>query len=511
MVSTALLPHATPGGFSAHRLERGSYLEIAEDQALRVRPDVMLGGGSLYFLPPGPGSARTDMGLLEPLRAAGFQTVFTAAELAKVRPTSTVKVFGAFAPDHMDYVKDRPQGTTQPTLQEMSLAALNALDASESGFFLMIEGARIDMASHLNDVDRAIGETLAFDDTIAAVAQWAKGRENVTVVVTADHECGGLQVPPTPKNVLPVPTWRWGNHTNVDVSVFGQGPGTETFEGKRIDHRFVHALLKARLTGDAPQAPPKVLVPDGDLTELRHQATAQAVTPSGFGAGINELNGLKVDADAFGLALGVQGVFEWDHNALVVLIDVDYGAGTGPAKLYGALSDRKGVADSVLSALNLDAPMSGGFGADLALISVGANDARDEDLIDVAGLRGLRPPYGAADNLAWLRVSTNFGQHVRTRTAIAPVPGEGYEAFIPWSTLYPTLGGRVPTSAQLAVAVVLVNDDGGYTSNQALPSFRAGMGNPGRVLTRLPGVVRIPVDANADGVGDADAAPQSLP
>jgi hypothetical protein len=58
---------------------------------------------------------------------------------------------------------------------------------------------------------------------------------------------------------------------------------------------------------------------------------------------------------------------------------------------------------------------------------------------------------------------------------------------------------------------VLVNDDGGYTSNQALPPFTVNTPNPGRVLTRLPGLVRIPVDSNGDGVGDSDAVPSSLP
>ncbi len=511
IVSSALLPHATPGAFSAHRLERADYVEIADDQARTVRPDVMLGGGWRFFRPMGPDSARSDSGLLDTLRGAGFTLVSTASELSAVRPNATTKLFGAFAPEHLDYVKDRGPGNTQPSLTALSLAALQTLDASEAGFFLMIEGARIDMASHLNDVDRTIGETLDFDDAVAAVAQWAQGRQGVTLVVTADHECGGLQTPATGKGVLPTATWRWGNHTNVDVGVFGQGPGTEAFDGKRVDHRLVHALLLSQLTGAGMQQPGKVLVPDGDLSELKHQAVLQAVTPSGFGAGLNQLDALKVDADAFGLELGVQGLFEWDKNALIVLIDVDFGAGTGPAKLQGALTDVTGKADALLSALNLDAPMSGGFGADLALVSFGGADAREEDLLEVAGLRGLRPPYGQPNNLAWIKVSTNFGQDVRVRAARAAVPGEGYEAFIPWSALYPSLAGKVPPNALVAVAVVLVNDDGGYTSNQALPPFLANAANPGRTLTRLPGVLRIPVDSNGDGVGDSDAAPTSLP
>jgi hypothetical protein len=65
----------------------------------------------------------------------------------------------------------------------------------------------------------------------------------------------------------------------------------------------------------------------------------------------------------------------------------------------------------------------------------------------------------------------------------------------------------VPQHATLAVAAFLVNDDGGYLSNQALPPFAAGTENPGRSEASLPGVVVFPVDANGDWIADGDAAP----
>src|SRR5690606_17222035 len=103
-------------------------------------------------------------------------------------------LLGLFAPEHLDYVRDRSPRSSQPTLAKMSRAALRVLERNTNGFFLMIEGARIDMASHQNDIDRAIAETLAFDEAVAAVVDWIGPRQNVVLVVTADHECGGLQV-----------------------------------------------------------------------------------------------------------------------------------------------------------------------------------------------------------------------------------------------------------------------------------------------------------------------------
>jgi alkaline phosphatase len=510
VVSTSSLPHATPGSFSAHRTERGDYLDIANDQALVVRPDVMLGGGGWFYLPAGPDSRRTDQGLLAPLADAGYQVVQTAAQLSCVPSTPTSKVVGVFAPEHLDYVKDRIPGTTQPTLDQMAMAAIRVLDTGSQGFFLMIEGARIDMASHLNDLERTVGETIAFDTTIAAVTAWARARGNATVIVTADHECGGLTVTrPEGKGVLPQVEWRWLQHTNAHVSVFGDGPGTAAFHEKLVDHAWLHALMLSQLSKAPFAPPPTVLVPDGRMVDLRHRAVLQA-NESGYGVGINQLDALWLDADENGLAIGVEGLFEWGRNAVVVLIDADFGAATGSTRFKGVLGDTMGQADSIIASLSLDARSIPGFGAELALVSHGGVESRSEDLLDAAGLRAIAPPLGGGTDFAWLSTSLNFGAGVRTRTISAPVPGEGLEAFIPWTRLYPSLNGRVPKGVTVAVAVVLVNDDGGHSSNQMLPPFDAGMTNPGRVLTPFPGVVRFQVDADNDGVADGRNAPTTL-
>jgi alkaline phosphatase len=490
VVTTTSLPHATPASFTAHVDSRAQMTAIAAQQAAGGA-DVMLGGGAQYFEG------------LEAELADRFTVVTTAAELAAAAPEAE-RLFGAFAPDHLTYVADRADASLEPTLPELAAAALEVLDRDPDGFFLVIEGGRIDHGGHANDLVDSVQETLAFDQTVAEVAAWARARGNTTVLVTADHECGGLAiVTPRPAGEYPEVSWRWAQHTNARVPVFAEGPHGEVFHEAVVDHRWIHAVARARIDGATPVWPAREAIPDGELGDLRHRAATQTVE-TGFGAGFNQLDALWLDADAWGLHVGVEGVFEWDANAVEIWIDVDPGAGTGPGGLAGALDDADGVADAVLAASSVSAPALDGFGVDLVAISVGGADPHVEDLADTAGLRGVRPPYGAAGDLGWRGAAINFGDVRAGADPVSVRSEQGMEVFVPWSALYP---GGVPVGASVAVAAVLVNSDGGYTSNQALPAFPAGTENPGREVTPLPGVVIYELDSDGDGVVDGDQPP----
>jgi len=506
VVSTAAVAHATPAAFTAHNTNRNDYTGIAESQVMDVRPDVLLGGGAQYYLSAKEeGSVRSDEGLIAPLEAMGCPVVRTADELAAADRGAGACLYGLFANNHLSYVAQREKDSTEPTLAEMSLAAWEVVSQDPDGFVLVIEGARIDMASHSRLLEEAILENLAFDETIEAIAGQIGERDDVTLIVTADHECGGLNVLSSAgAGVLPEVTWRWNEHTNADIDLHASGPLADTLAGRELTHPDVYATARAVLTGEDVVAPPSVLTPDGDTADQRWRVAAQALTTN-FGAGYNQLDALTLDADAYGLAVGIEGVFEWDRNAVVLLLDADYGAGTGYATLSGTLSDEDGLADIVLSALPLEAPGLDGFGADLAFVGHGGSDLWLDELYDYGGLRGITADYGAAvDDLPWLPAAAVFGQDVRTRgVAIAPVAGEGLELFLSWADVYPTLGGGVPAGATVAVAVLLVNDSGELLSNQALPPYAADPDG----AAALPGVVAFTVDSDGDGVGDGASEP----
>jgi len=559
LVTTSSLPHATPGSFSAHRDSREQYLEIAEDQATSVRPDVMFGGGARYFVPqaqwwpsldaaetsaidaqweqqqaqaakngePLPSreeveaqylqeaeNSITQTDHLRALQAAGYPLVTTSTELDAELDGAT-RALGLFALKHLPYVSDRPADPDAPTLAAMSMAAIEILERNDDGFFLVIEGARIDMASHENQLERAVHETLGFDAAVADVAQWAAARDDVLLIVTADHECGGLSVTSNDAGVMPNAAWRWGDHTNAHVPVFASGPGSDVFDGEVRTHQWVHAAAYAALHDTAVAEPRASAVVDGRMGDLRYLA-AQQTLETDYGVGRNQADALYVDAGSQGLRVGVEGVFSFEHNAVVVLVDTDFGLATGPANLSTGTNDSDGQLDALLSTVQLSSPNIDGFGIDAAVVAWRGRDVRADyaEISDEVAFRGIGGGLGEPDNFFWAVAFHNFGEGVRGDVGMPVIPGHGVELLLPWEDLYPGLAkGQVPQGARVAVSALIVNDDGSHISNQALPTFPPGT-SPGFAPVQLPGVVVFDVDTDADGLPDGDRAPtvvQAIP
>lgn len=239
IVATSAITDATPAAFTAHASSRIDQYTIAEAEA-RARPEVVLGGGRCYFEGPA-----LDGSTVAVLSRDGYDIVRSADELAASRAP---RVLGLFADSSMTYQVRRSPSTTEPTLSQMTRAALARLDTDPDGFLLVVEGSRIDTASHNNAAAEMIGEVLEFDDTARVVMEWSSGRPEVTLIVTADHECGGLEVTNgKPAGTLPDVAWRVDAHTGAAVTLYARGPGVEALP-PIIDHRWVHAILKSRLT-----------------------------------------------------------------------------------------------------------------------------------------------------------------------------------------------------------------------------------------------------------------------
>lgn len=190
LVTTARLTHATPGAFVAHVRDRHEENQVA-DQLLQRRVDVMMGGGLRHFLPADQGGQRQDgKNLLDEARNRGYTVVKNDHQLQQA---GDGKLLGLFNLSHMTYDLDR-ELTDEPSLAEMTQQAIRRLQRGGKGFFLMVEGGRIDHAGHANDPAANIRETLAFDQAVREAARFAGKDGNTLLMVTADHETGGMSV-----------------------------------------------------------------------------------------------------------------------------------------------------------------------------------------------------------------------------------------------------------------------------------------------------------------------------
>ena len=179
LVSTTLITHATPAAFGAHEPNRANLDEIAVDYFTQTRPTVLLGGG-------GFGVSR------ELAQTNGYTVVTTKEELEALEPTANLYLSGQFGNGNMPYVDNAPPYF--PTLAEMTRAALAFLEKNKNGFFIMVEGGRIDHAGHGNDIEKMVKELIAFNAAVSYAYEWARHRKDTFIVVTADHETGGLEI-----------------------------------------------------------------------------------------------------------------------------------------------------------------------------------------------------------------------------------------------------------------------------------------------------------------------------
>lgn len=242
LVATSQITHATPASFASHVKNRNNQTGIAP-QMLANGVDVMLGGGRKYWLPKNAAGTRTDnIDWLEKARSDGYQVIASRDELLALTQTP---VLGLFGKDGLTTFEP------EPMLAEMSGTAIELLRAkskNEAGFFLMIEGSQIDWAAHANDTKRVIRQTLLFDLAVREAIEFARRDGHTLVIVTADHETGGLFLEPDDSEESGVKAkWTSGGHTAVDVPIFAFGPGSEKFAGT-MDNTDISIRI-AELTG----------------------------------------------------------------------------------------------------------------------------------------------------------------------------------------------------------------------------------------------------------------------
>ncbi|MGE7091728.1 alkaline phosphatase [Lysinibacillus sp. NPDC048646] len=190
LISTSEIQHATPAGFSAHVNNRSQYGDIAEQQVYQ-NIDVVLGGGLESLSPGTTKNARKDgENLVNVLQEKNYAIVKTRDELLN---SHSAKIWGSFAPSALAYDLDRAKTrASEPTLAEMTNKAIDTLKKDEDGFFLFVEGSKVDWAAHANDTIGMISDILSFDDAVKEAIDFAKEDGNTMVIAVTDHGNSGI-------------------------------------------------------------------------------------------------------------------------------------------------------------------------------------------------------------------------------------------------------------------------------------------------------------------------------
>ena len=192
LVATSQIQHASPAAFSAHTPFRDRYTLIAQQQVYG-NIDVVFGGGLQYLLPKERGGVRTDgQDLTEILKANGVSLLRNRDELVAFTGR---RAWGLFAPDALAYDFDRKDfAPAEPSLAEMTRAAIGALSKNEKGFFLFVEASKVDWAAHDNDPTGVVSDLLAYDEAVRAALDFARRDGQTLVMAFADHGTGGMAI-----------------------------------------------------------------------------------------------------------------------------------------------------------------------------------------------------------------------------------------------------------------------------------------------------------------------------
>lgn len=233
VLSTSSITHATPASFAAHVANRDDHEAIARCFS-DGHVDVFMGGGESVF---NERSDSIDLTLL--LESKGYDVV---KDIPGLLNSASSRIAGLLAKEHMVAVSDGRTGV----LATMTGKAIETLSRDKDGFFLMVEGSMIDWRSHERDFNNTVLEVLDMDMAIAVATDFAGKEGHTLVVVTADHETGGLVLvgDTSCKGGLKGNFMPSGDHTGVMVPVFSRGPGAEGFSGIHDNTFFFGEFLR---------------------------------------------------------------------------------------------------------------------------------------------------------------------------------------------------------------------------------------------------------------------------
>lgn len=249
MIVTSTIVHATPAAFAAHRARREMYEEIALDY-LNANVDLLIGGGRQYF----QNREMDDRDLINEFENKGYVVMDQLY-------TTMNKIKWPLDKNLLYFTADKQPLTVSGGRDYLSFAVRQGVQyleqKSNKGFFLLVEGSQIDWMNHANDGRGVVMETLDFDRAIWEAIQYANKKGNTLVLVTADHESGGMSIEADSKMNKLKYGFTTNGHTAAMIPVFAYGPGSSLFRGIYENTSIYHKMravlgLKERINPLSP-------------------------------------------------------------------------------------------------------------------------------------------------------------------------------------------------------------------------------------------------------------------
>jgi alkaline phosphatase len=233
LVTTCAVTHATPASFISHQASRNDYELIAND-FLKTDIDVFIGGGRDHFQ-----KRKDNVDLTAKLRDKGYTVGYMMDQIKNIK---SGPVAGLLAGVHLPkWLEGRGNQLTESVNEAIRLLSLD-----KDGFFMMVEGSQIDWGGHANDINYLATEMVDFDKAIGAALDFAEKNGETLVIVTADHETGGLGLNGGSFTTGEVKAGYTGtDHSGVMVPVFSYGPFSNTFTGIQENTDIFHKMMDA--------------------------------------------------------------------------------------------------------------------------------------------------------------------------------------------------------------------------------------------------------------------------
>lgn len=234
IIATKSVTDATPAAFTTHVEDRKMQNEIAKQQLQKIVDgtlDLVLGGGSEYY------EYFDNDAVFEEAESKGM----SYSEKWEDTQDDKLPLVGLYARDAL-----LTTSPIIPSLAEMTDFALGLLSEDENGFFLMVEGSQIDTEAHDNKLDREMHEMYQFDCAIAVAMEFVASHPDTVLIVTADHETGGLYFPEEGYVASNKHTYLYDDHSFINVPVYALGYGIDALGGimENTDiAQFVASLL----------------------------------------------------------------------------------------------------------------------------------------------------------------------------------------------------------------------------------------------------------------------------